>query len=367
MNLRQAHNSAYNFSPGPALLPAAVMHQAREELLDYAGSGLSILETGHRSAAFREVVERTEATLRELAGISHDYAVLFLQGGASMQFLMLALNLAAPDSRVAYVDTGYWSRKAIDAAREVRGVEVAASAEANAYTEVPEQSAWEPFGDTAYLHYTPNETIDGLEFDFVPDAGGAPLVADMSSTILSRPLEVSRYGLIYAGAQKNLGPTGLALVILHRDLVELAGKEVPTILSYRAHIAAGSLFNTPPTLTWRLIELYLEWVRKEGGLEEMARRCAERSRIVYEAIDGSGGFYINSVAPRSRSRTNVPFDIAGGKLEEKFLHEANHAGLKQLAGHRARGGLRASLYNAMPIAGAETLAAFMDEFARRNG
>lgn len=367
MSRQQAPNPIYNFSPGPALLPAPVMRQAQEELLDYAGSGLSILETGHRSETFREIVEHTEATLRGLAAVPDDYAVLFLQGGASLQFLMLALNLAGMGARTAYVDTGYWSRKAIAAAREVRTVEVVASAESNAYTEVPAQKGWAPVGDAAYLHYAPNETIDGLEFDFVPETDGAPLVADMSSTILSRPLEVPRYGMIYAGAQKNLGPTGLALVLIRRDLAERAGPEVPSILSYRAHIASGSLFNTPPTLTWRLIGLYLDWVREQGGLEEMARRTAERSRIVYEAIDGSGGFYVNEVVPRSRSQTNVPFGIADAKLEAKFLEEADRAGLKQLAGHRAKGGMRASMYNAMPVAGAEALTDFMRGFAARNG
>ncbi|MGH8226221.1 MAG: 3-phosphoserine/phosphohydroxythreonine transaminase [Gammaproteobacteria bacterium] len=367
MSRQQIPNPVYNFSPGPALLPASVMRRAQEELLDYAGTGLSILETSHRSDAFRDIVERTEATLRALAGIPDDYAVLFLQGGASLQFLMLALNLAAPDARVAYTDTGHWSHKAIAAAREVRTVEVVADAEANAWTAVPEQKTWKPIGDAAYLHYAPNETIDGLEFDFIPDVGAVPLVADMSSTIFSRPLDVSHYGLIYAGAQKNLGPTGLTLVIVRRDLAERAGREVPSILSYRAHIACGSIFNTPPTLTWRLIGLYLDWVREEGGLEEMARRADERSRIVYEAIDRSGGFYINAVVARSRSRTNIPFGIDDAQLEAKFLEEADRAGLKQLAGHRAKGGMRASLYNAMPVTGAETLAGFMREFAARNG
>ncbi|MGH8426715.1 MAG: 3-phosphoserine/phosphohydroxythreonine transaminase [Gammaproteobacteria bacterium] len=361
-------NQTFNFSAGPALLPAAVMQRAQAELCDYAGSGLSILETSHRSPAFREIVERAEADLRALLSIPDDYAVLFLQGGASLQFLMLALNLSRSGEHVAYADTGHWSAKAIAAVREVRAVDVVASAEPSAHTAVPEQKDWKPIGPAAYLHYTPNETIDGLEFDFIPEAGNVPLVADMSSTILSQPIPVERYGVIYAGAQKNLGPTGLTLVIMRRDLAARArGVEVPSILRYRAHIEAGSIFNTPPTFTWYLIGLYLDWVRAEGGLEEMACRAAERSRMVYAVIDVSGGFYVNKVAPRSRSRTNIPFGIADAQLEPKFLAEADEAGFKQLAGHRSQGGIRASLYNAMPIAGAETLARFMREFVKHNG
>lgn len=360
--------AVYNFSAGPACLAEPVMAQARAEFLDFAGTGLSILETSHRSAAFSEVVENTEADLRALLGLSDDYAVLFLQGGATLQFLMTALNLARSDQPTAYVETGHWSRKAIDCVREVRPVEVPASAADNGYAFVPEQSTWKPLpADAAYLHYTPNETIDGLEFDFVPETDGTPLLADMSSTILSQPLPVERFDLIYAGAQKNLGPAGLCLVIMRRELAERAGAEVPSQLSYRAQIAAGSLFNTPPTLTWRLIGLEVAWIRAQGGLEEMSRRAEQRSRLIYETIDESNGFYTNPVQSRSRSRTNIPFGIDDAALETRFLAEADAAGLKQLQGHRSKGGMRASLYNAMPVAGAEALAAFMRDFARRNG
>jgi len=358
----------YNFSAGPACLPESVMRQARDEFLDFEGTGLSILETSHRSAAFSGVVARTEADLRALLGLGDDYAVLFLHGGATLQFLMTALNLAHPDQATAYVETGHWSRKAVASAREVRQVEVLADARDNGYSFVPEQSAWKAVPkEAAYLHYTPNETIDGLEFDFVPEAGDTLLVADMSSTILTRPLPVERFDLIYAGAQKNLGPAGLTLVILRRELAERAGADVPGQLSYRAHLAAGSLFNTPPTLTWRMIGLVLAWVREQGGLEEMERRARRRARIVYEAIDESGGFYTNPVQPRSRSRTNIPFMIGDDSLESRFLSEAEGAGLKQLQGHRSKGGLRVSLYNAMPVTGAGALADFMRDFARRYG
>ncbi|HEX5314517.1 MAG TPA: 3-phosphoserine/phosphohydroxythreonine transaminase, partial [Gammaproteobacteria bacterium] len=356
------------FSSGPAVLPAPVMEQARAELRDYAGSGLSILETGHRTAAFADVVTRCESDLRALLAVPDDYGVLFLQGGASLQFVMVALNLSRSGEHVAYADTGHWSGRAIVAARELRAVDVVATGESGGYLEVPQPETWRAFPDAAYLHYTPNETIDGVEFDFIPEAGAMPLVADMSSTILSRPIDVTRFGLIYAGAQKNLGPTGLTLVVLRRDVAARAGIEVPSVLRYRAHLEApGGIYNTPPTFTWYLIGLYLAWVRAEGGLEEMQRRSQLRSDIVYRAIDESGGFYRNRVAARSRSRTNIPFGIADPALETNFLQEADAAGLKQLVGHRSRGAMRASFYNAMPISGAEALAEFMREFARRNG
>jgi phosphoserine aminotransferase len=344
------------------------MREAHEHFFDFAGTGLSVLETSHRSEAFMDMVARTERDLRSLLGLSEDYVVLFLQGGASLQFLMAALNLARPGQATAYVDTGHWSRKAIKFAREVRPVTVLASAGDNDYTAVPEQSHWATVPeDVAYLHYTPNETIDGLEFDFIPEVEEVPLVADLSSTILSQPLPVERFDLIYAGAQKNLGPAGLTLVILRRELQERIQHDVPSQLDYRAHVAADSLFNTPPTLTWWMIGLQLAWVREEGGLEEMARRARKRADMVYGVIDNSQGFYSNIVEPRSRSRTNIPFRTSSAELDARFLAEAEAAGLYQLKGHRSRGGLRASLYNAMPMAGVEALAEFMNDFARRNG
>lgn len=358
--------AVYNFSPGPAMLPDAVMRRAAEQFRDYAGTGLSMVETSHRSAVFAEVVARSEADLRALLGIPDDYAVLFLQGGATLQFLMAALNLARPGEPVAYVDSGHWAQKAIETAQEVRPVEVVASAEPSGFTALPATSHWRR-SDAAYLHYTANETVDGLEFHAVPEVQGPVLVADLSSNILSRPLPVERFGLIYAGAQKNLGPAGLALAILRRDLAARAGAEVPAQLSYRVQIEAGSLFNTPPTFTWWMIGLTLAWVREQGGVDEMARRAEERSRIVYAALDGSDGFYRNEVARECRSRMNIPFFLREAALERRFLAEAEAAGLRQLAGHRSRGGLRASLYNAMPVAGARALAEFLDDFARRNG
>lgn len=344
------------------------MREVHEHFEDFAGTGLSILETSHRSAAFLEMVARAEDDLRALIGLGDDFAVLFLPGGATLQFLMTALNLARPGQPTAYVETGHWSRKAVACASEVRPAVVIASAGDTGGTAVPEQREWDPVPeDAAYLHYTPNETIDGLEFDFIPEVEAAPLVADMSSTILSQPLPARRFDLIYAGAQKNLGPSGLTLVILRRELLERIQHDVPSQLNYRVQVEAGSLFNTPPTLTWWMIGLQLAWLRGEGGLEEMARRASARSGLIYETIDGSDGFYTNAVTPRSRSRMNIPFRIADESLEPRFLVGAEAAGLRQLKGHRSRGGLRASLYNAMPMAGAEALADFMRDFARRNG
>jgi len=360
--------AVYNFSAGPACLPEPVMGEAQDNFRDFAGTGMSILETSHRSGAFMDMVVRAENDLRGLLDLGDDYAVLFLQGGATFQFLMVALNLARPGQSGAYVDTGHWSRKAIQLAREVRPVTVLVSAADNDYTMVPAQACWDSVpGDAAYLHFTGNETIDGLEFDFIPDVEEAPLVADMSSTILSQPLSVQRFDLVYAGAQKNLGPAGLTLVILRRELLERIQHEVPSQLDYRVQVAADSLFNTPPTLTWWMIGLQLAWLREEGGLEEMARRARERADRIYGVIDQSAGFYTNRVAPRSRSRTNIPFHTPAPDLDARFLDEAEAAGLYQLKGHRSRGGLRASLYNAMPKAGVEALAEFMRDFARRNG
>lgn len=365
---RAAHDAViYNFGSGPAGLPAPVMERAREEFPNFAGTGLSVVEISHRSKEFSDVVAQAEADARALMDLGDDYAVLFLQGGATLQFLMIALNLAVPGQHTAYLDTGYWSRKAIKVAQEVRPVDVVASAAEGGYTAVPPQASWQRFDNAAYLHYTPNETIDGLEFGFVPDTGDVPLVADMSSTILSRPFPVERFGLIYAGAQKNLGPAGLAMIILRRDLAERVSADVPGQLRFRDQIAAGSLLNTPPTFTWWLVGMTLAWVREQGGVEEMDRRARERSRIVYDAIDGSGGFYTNDVNQAERSRTNIPFRLGDASLEARFLEESAAAGLKQLAGHRSKGGLRASMYNAMPLAGANALAEFMGDFLRRNG
>lgn len=358
----------FNFSSGPAMLPHEVMVEAQAEFMNYAGSGMSVMEISHRSDLFASIARHAEADLRELLGIEDSYAVLFLSGGATLQFLMVALNLARESEAVAYACTGYWSAKAISQIAKIRPVRVVVNTEANGYTDVPAQSEWLEVKDAAYLHYTPNETIGGVEFPYVPDGRGVPIIADMSSTILSAPIDVSRFGLIYAGAQKNLGPAGLSVVIIRRDLLDRSKhSQVPRILNYHDHAASGSMLNTPPTFNWYMMGKVLSWVRRQGGVETMAELAKNRSRLIYEAIDNSSGFYKSPVAHAVRSRTNIPFLIFDEQLYPIFLNEAAQAGLTQLKGHRSVGGLRASLYNAMPLAGARSLANFMCDFQRRHG
>jgi len=353
----------YNFSAGPAALPLAVLERAREEMTDFAGTGMSVMELSHRGKPFREVAERSEAALRRLLAVPDGYQVLFLQGGATLQFAMAPLNLATPEASADYVVTGSWGRKAVAEARRFCNVNVAADEEASAYTRVPPPSDWRVRDDAAYLHYTPNETIGGVEFHWIPDAGAVPLVADMSSNILSRPLDVGRFGLIYAGAQKNIGPAGLTLVIVRDDLLETARDGVPSMLRYAVHAAAGSMSNTPPTFAWYMAWLVFDWLLEQGGLEAVGEANARKAETLYRAIDDSG-FYANPVEPGSRSRMNVPFTLADPGLDAAFLAEAEAAGLTNLKGHRSVGGMRASLYNAMPQAGVDALVDFMGEFER---
>jgi phosphoserine aminotransferase len=355
----------YNFSAGPAVLPLPVLEQARDELLDWRG-GMSVMEVSHRSREFMEVAERAEADLRELLAIPGDYRVLFMQGGATAQFAAVPLNLAARGTTACYANTGHWSARAIQEAGRFLTARVAADEAASRYTTVPEPGAIALTEGAAYLHYTPNETIGGVEFPYVPDPGGVPLVADMSSSILSRPLDVARFGLIYAGAQKNIGPSGITVVIVRDDLLGRARAGTPSVLDYRAVADAGSMLNTPPTFAWYVAGLVFQWLKREGGLAEMGRRNEAKARMLYEAIDGSG-FYSNPVARNCRSWMNVPFRLARPELDGLFLAEAAAAGLAHLAGHRAVGGMRASLYNAMPLEGVAALVAFMREFERMHG
>ena len=356
----------YNFAAGPAMLPLAVLEQARAELADWQGSGMSVMEVSHRSKAFAAVAAEAEANLRALLAIPANYKVLFLQGGATLQFSAIPLNLAAPGATVDYVNTGAWSKKALTEAGRYVKVNVAADAKASGYFAVPPEAEWRRDPAAAYLHYTPNETIAGVEFPFVPQAAGVPLVADMSSTILSRPIDVSRFGLIYAGAQKNIGPSGLTVVIVRDDLLGHARPETPSVLDYQAMAAEGSMLNTPPTFAWYLSGLVFRWLQAEGGLAAMAAANRAKMSALYGYIDGSG-FYSNPVEPACRSWMNVPFRLARPELEKAFAAEAQAAGLTNLEGHRSVGGMRASIYNAMPLAGVEALIAFMREFARRHG
>jgi phosphoserine aminotransferase len=356
----------FNFAAGPATLPLEVLQQVRDELTDWQGSGMSVMEVSHRSKAFIGVAQEAESVLRELLGVPANYKVLFLQGGATGQFSAIALNLATADSTVDYVNTGAWSKKAIAEAKRLTKVNVAADEAASSYCTVPEQGVLKLTPGAAYVHYTPNETIGGVEFPYVPATNAVPLVADMSSTILSRPIDVSKFGLIYAGAQKNIGPSGLCVVIVREDLIGKARPGTPSVWDFKAMADEGSMLNTPPTFGWYFAGLVFKWLKSLGGLPAMADRNRAKAQSLYRAIDESG-FYRNPVSKNARSWMNVPFTLAKPELDKAFLSEANAAGLTNLEGHRSVGGMRASLYNAMPLEGVEALIGFMKEFQRRHG
>jgi phosphoserine aminotransferase len=355
----------FNFSAGPAALPVEVLEQLRDEMLEWRGEGMSVMEMSHRGKAFVGIAAQAEADLRQLLAVPAHYKVLFLQGGATAQFAAVPLNLARPDSIADYVNTGAWSKKAISEAKRFCKVNVAADAGGN-YSTIPARSAWKLSPDAAYIHYTPNETIGGVEFHDIPDTGDVPLVADMSSTILSRPLDVSRFGVIYAGAQKNIGPAGLVVVIVREDLLGRARVDLPTVFDWKAMAADGSMLNTPATYSWYVAGAVFQWIKRQGGLAGMERHNRAKAEMLYGAIDGSG-FYRNPVALGARSWMNVPFTLPNEELDKPFLDGAKAAGLVALAGHRSVGGMRASIYNAMPLAGVEALVAYMTEFQRRHG
>jgi phosphoserine aminotransferase len=354
----------YNFSPGPAVLPAEVLEQARDELLDWRQSGMSVMEVSHRGKAFMSVAEQAETDLRELLAVPRNYKILFMQGGASAQFALVPLNLSRPDSAADYINTGHWSKKAIAEARRYCAVNVAADA-GGEYLRVPPQREFKLSSEAAYLHYTPNETISGVEFHYVPASRGVPLVADMSSSILSRPIDVSKFGLIYAGAQKNIGPSGLTLVIVRDDLLGKSRGDTPSVFDYKLVADEGSLLNTPPTFAWYVAGLVFKWLKATGGLAAMGERNRAKAQALYAAIDGSS-LYRNRVAKDARSWMNVTFTLANPELDGAFIDQAGAAGLHNLKGHRVLGGMRASLYNAMPLAGVETLIGFMREFERKH-
>lgn len=351
----------YNFSPGPATLPVEVLEQVREEMLDWRGSGMSIIEMSHRGKQFMEIAGEAEQDCRELLAIPDSYNVLFLQGGATLQFASVPLNIAGPDAVVNYVNTGSWSKKAIKEAERYCRVHVAADSASLEYNGIPPQREWNVDPGGAYLHYTPNETIGGVEFHFIPDSHGVPLVADMSSTVFSRPIDVSRFGVIYAGAQKNIGPSGLTLVIVREDLVGKARPDTPTVMNYQVMADTGSMSNTPNTFAWYMAGLVFKWIKTQGGLGVMGERNQVKAEKLYRAIDRSS-FYHNPVEASSRSCMNVPFTLADPDLDPVFLEQAATNGLVNLKGHRSVGGMRASLYNAMPEAGVDALVTFMDEF-----
>ena len=356
----------YNFSAGPAVLPREVLLQAQAELLDWHGSGMSVMEMSHRGKEFTGIHAQAEADLRELMGIPANYKVLFLQGGAHLQFSMIPLNLLRGKASSDYVDTGEWSKKAIGEARKFGAVNVVADNADRNCTYVPAFDSWQCDPNAAYLHYTPNETIGGVEFNWVPEVGGVPLVADMSSNILSRPIDVSKFGLIYAGAQKNIGPAGLTLVIVRDDLIGQAAANTPTMLDYKTHADSGSMYNTPPTYGIYIAGLVFQWLKKSGGIAAMEQVNIAKANLLYAAIDASNGFYNCPVNKPDRSRMNVPFTLKNAALDGDFLKQAGARGLLQLKGHRSVGGMRASIYNAMPLAGVQALADFMNEFAKQH-
>ncbi|MCS6948694.1 MAG: 3-phosphoserine/phosphohydroxythreonine transaminase [Steroidobacteraceae bacterium] len=356
----------FNFAAGPATLPLPVLEQVQSELTDWRRCGMSVMEISHRSKAFIDVAEQAEADLRELLAIPGNYRVLFLQGGATGQFAAIPLNLAPSGAPVDYVNTGNWSGKAISEARRFCRVTVLGDQAANKYSAVPAPQEIRPSPGAVYLHYTPNETIGGVEFPYVPDSGTIPLVADCSSTILSRPLDVARFGLIYAGAQKNIGPAGLVIVIVREDLIGHAREGTPSVWDYGAMAKEGSMLNTPPTFAIYVAGLVFAWLKAQGGLAAMAERNRRKAQLLYDAIDRSG-WYRNPVRADCRSWMNVPFTVPDPQLEKRFVSEAAQAGLANLEGHRSVGGMRASLYNAMPLEGVQALVQFMQDFQRRYG
>ncbi len=358
---------AYNFSAGPATLPESVLQQAQAEMLEWHGAGASIVELSHRGPEFLQVAQEAEADLRRLMAIPDDYAVLFLQGGATGQQALIPLNIASQGQKADYVLTGHWGKTAIKQAKPYVDVNIAASSEAGGYRDVPARDTWTLSEDAAYVHVTANETIHGVEFRDIPEVGDVPLVADFSSSIVSEPLDVSKFGVIYAGAQKNLGPVGISVVIIRRDLLERAGQPRADIFTYASHVAKESMLNTPPTWNWYLAGLVFKWMLGQGGVEHFAKLNARKSALLYDVIDNSGGFYRNEVATGARSRMNVPFFLKDEALDKPFLAEARAAGLISLKGHRALGGMRASIYNAMPEEGVQALADFMRDFQQRNG
>jgi phosphoserine aminotransferase len=354
----------FNFGAGPAALPRAVYLQAQAEMLDWQGSGLSILEVSHRSAAFIALYEQAVADLRELLDIPAHYQVLFLQGGATAQFSMVPANLLRGKGKADYIQTGTWSDKAILEARRYCDVHIAASSAASGYTFAPKQWAVRP--DTAYVHYTANETIHGVEFHTLPETGAVPLACDMSSSILSRPVDVARHGIIYAGAQKNIGPAGLTVVIVREDLMGQVLPGQPAMVDYQLLAEHRSMYNTPPTFAIYIASLVFKWLKQQGGVAALQVLNHRKAELLYHCIDQSN-LYINRVQPQDRSLMNVPFTLDDPGLETEFLRQAEAHGLLQLKGHRSVGGLRASLYNAMPFAGVQALVRFMDDFARTHG
>ena len=361
-------SSVLNFNAGPAPLPPSVLREAQRELLDYHGQGMSILEMSHRVPEYEAINARAEANFKRLIGVGDDYRVVFMQGGASGQFATVAMNFLTPETTAEYVVTGTWGEKAVEEARLLGQAHVAASTKEGGYRRVPRpDEVIRHDGPSAYLHLTSNETIQGVQFRDFPDAGDAPLVGDMSSDILSRPIDASKFSLIYAGAQKNLGPAGVTVVLIRESWLERANKKIPTMLRYGTHVKNDSLYNTPPTFSIYLLDLFLTWIDTEGGLDAISARNDRKAAMIYGAIDHSGGFYRGHAEVESRSKMNATFNLPTLDLAKQFVNEAKAEGMVGLAGHRSVGGARASLYNAIGVEACQTLASFMGHFAAKNG
>ncbi|ATA24282.1 phosphoserine transaminase [Brenneria goodwinii] len=357
----------FNFSAGPAMLPVEVLRRAEQELCNWHGLGTSVMEISHRSKEFMQVATESEQDLRDLLKVPANYKVLFCHGGARAQFAAVPLNLLGDKTQADYIDGGYWAHSAVKEAEKYCTPNVVdVKTRVDGLRSAKPMREWVLSDDSAFVHYCPNETIDGLAIEEEPDFGDKIVVADFSSSILSRPIDVSRYGVIYAGAQKNIGPAGLTLVIVREDLLGKARRELPSILDYQILADNGSMFNTPPTFAWYLSGMVFKWLKEQGGLVEMEKRNQDKANLLYSAIDDSG-FYSNDVAVTNRSRMNVPFLLANAELDKVFLEEAQAAGLHALKGHRAVGGMRASIYNAMPLEGVKALTEFMADFERRHG
>ncbi|MGI9045591.1 MAG: 3-phosphoserine/phosphohydroxythreonine transaminase [Burkholderiales bacterium] len=360
------HEFVFNFSAGPAMLAAAVLQTARDEALDWRGSGMSVMEMSHRGPEFSEIVRQTETDLRTLLAIPPDYKILFLQGGATTQFTAVPLNLLREKKSADYIETGEWSKKAIAEAQRFCQVNIAASSRDANFSYAPVQEKWRLDAEAAYVHYTPNETIQGVEFNWQPETNDVPLVADMSSSILSRPMDVSRFAVIYAGAQKNIGPSGLTIVIVREDLLGHAAPHTPVMLDWQVQAENDSMYNTPPTWPIYMAGLTFQWLKNQGGVAAIEKTNIAKAKLLYDQID-AGDFYRCPVAKPDRSRMNVAFTLRDSSLDGEFLRQAEVRGLLQLKGHRAVGGMRASIYNAMPVAGLQALVDFMRDFERRHG
>jgi phosphoserine aminotransferase len=355
----------YNFSAGPAGLPTDVMNQIKEEFLDYKGSGCGLIELSHRGPQFMEVMQEIKSDIRELMKINDDYSIIFVQGGASMQFALIPMNFMLPGGFAEYADTGTWSNKAMKEAELFGEVKTIASSKATNYDRIPVIRHWHPDSKASYLHITSNNTIAGTQYHSFPEIE-TPLIADMSSDIMSRVIDINQFGMVYAGAQKNLGPSGVALVIVRNDLLERVSKQVPTMLQYKTYVEKDSMFNTPPTFPIYTMGLVMKWLKAQGGITEIEEINDAKSEVIYELIDQTK-FYTSPIEPSSRSRMNVVFRLPSEDLEAKFIKEAANEGLVGLKGHRSVGGIRASIYNSMPTKGVECLVDFMNDFEAKNG